>query len=369
METRGRSRASARRGERGVTLVLTTLGILGVVFAAGLCIDFSRLYSAQTELQDAADAAAIAGASELNSTSGGINLAVTEATKTLNKYDVHTPVTIPASAVTFSQNLNGTYMSQAAAAAAPTSIRFIKVQIPPKAVSISLLTSLVGTSQSISASAIGGMSVSLTMNKFYTASIYIEPSSVPFVLGQTYTLVPKIWSSNAATSYRVLQGAGGDLILSGTIHAYGYANSNYVVAQLSQTDDCRITRIGVNTRFADYTWHAGSNATDQPPDTIISDGISYSTYRTMQGNNVVERADGIRNRRIITLPIAKSSAYNTTTRNVTANKLSAFFIRNKMTADCNLIVEYIGSHLVVPVGEYRPGDIQLNELSIPVLYR
>jgi hypothetical protein len=54
---------------------------------------------------------------------------------------------------------------------------------------------------------------------------------------------------------------------------------------------------------------------------------------------------------------------------VTANKLAAFFIRNKMTADCNLIVEYIGSHLVVPVGEYRPGDIQLNELSIPVLYR
>lgn len=364
-----RSRIIRRRGERGVTLVIVTLGIVSIVFAAGLCIDFSRLYMAQIELQDAADAAALAAAAQLNSTSGGIKVAVSEATKALNKYDVNTSISIPSSSITFATNLNGTYVNQATAEGSAASIRFATVTIPPKPVPIGLLSSLLGGTRSLTARAIAGMSVALTMNKFYSAFIFIEPNTSPLVLGQTYTLTPKIWSSNSPTSYRVLQATGGDLVLSGSIHAYGYANSNYVVQQLSQNDCCRISRIGVNTRFADYSWHPGSNATDEPPDTIISGGISYSTYRTMQGNNVIERADGVRNRRVITLPIAKSSAYNTTTRNVTANRLGAFFIKNKMTADCNLIVEYIGSHLVVPIGEYRAGSIQLNELSIAVLYR
>ncbi|HKX28167.1 MAG TPA: pilus assembly protein TadG-related protein [Blastocatellia bacterium] len=378
MSLKDRGRVVGKRVERGSVLAVMAIGMLSTLLIAGMCIDISHLYMAKIELQDAADAAALGAASQLNSTSGGIRLAITQATKQLNKYDVKQDVSIPSSAVTFSVNLNGPYLNQSAAEAQSAKIRFVKVTIPPKPIGISLASTVLGDTQNIGATATAGMSVSLTMNKFYSALIFIEDEGASgcgvsggggLELGESYTLSPKIWSSNAADSYRVLAGTGGDLILTGSIHAYGYADGTYTAALLSQADDCRIARIGVNTRFGDYSWHSGSNATDEPPDTIIDQTISYDTYRQRQGDGVVERSDGLQNRRILTLPIAKNDDYNTVTRNIKANRIGAFFLKKKMDATCNLEVEYIGSHLTVPVGEYQPGSIQLNELSIPVIYR
>jgi Flp pilus assembly protein TadG len=369
MNPKCQRRISRRKNERGNVLVLAGLGMVALSLIAGLCIDFTHLYMAQIELQSAADAAAIAGASQLNTTSGGIKLAVAEATKVLNKYDINTNVTIPSSAITFATNLNGSYITQVNAESSPANIRFLKVTIPPKPVAMSFSAPVLGSSKDVATTATAGMSVALTMNKFYSASIFIESCAAPLVIGQTYTLAPKIWSSSAANSYRVLAGTGGDLILTGAIHAYGYANGTYTVAQLSEADQCRITRIGVNTRFADYSWHGSTNSTDEPPDKIITENISYATYRQRQGANQIDRTDGVNNRRIITLPIAEDENYNTWTRQVVADRLGAFFLKKKIGTDCNFQVEYIGSHLVVPVGEYTAGGIQLNELSIAVLYK
>src|SRR5262245_10144167 len=101
MNPKCQHRIMKRNSERGNILVLASLGMIAVSLVAGLCIDFTHLYMAQIELQSAADAAAIAGASQLNTTSGGIKTAVDEATKVLNKYDINTSVTIPSSSVTF----------------------------------------------------------------------------------------------------------------------------------------------------------------------------------------------------------------------------------------------------------------------------
>ena len=385
MSLKYRVRKAGRRVERGSVLAITTIGMLSGLLIAGLCIDISHLYMAKIELQDAADAAALAGASQLNSTSGGIKLAVAEATKTLNKYDIKQDVSIPSSAITFAVNLNGPYLIQAVALAAPATIRFVRVTIPPKSVGISLSAMVLGDTRNIGAAATAGMSVALTMNHFYTPFIFVEPNgadaescgggssgtgaSTIFEPGYSYTLGPKQWQSHDAQTYRTLAGTGGDLILTGTIQASGYANSNYSVAHLSSADDCRVARIGVNTRFGDYSWHSSSNATDEPPDTIINQTIDYATYRQMQGNGTVDRSDGVMNRRIITVPIASTDDYNVNNGVVTANRIGAFFLKTKMDATCDLDVEYIGSHLTVPAGEYQPGSVQLNELSIPVLYK
>src|ERR1700754_2674740 len=95
------------KSQRGSVLATSAIGMLAMLLATGLAIDISHFYSAKAELQNAADAAALAAASQLNSTSGGIKLAVVEATKPLNKYDFKSNVTISASDVTFSKNLNG----------------------------------------------------------------------------------------------------------------------------------------------------------------------------------------------------------------------------------------------------------------------
>jgi hypothetical protein len=132
---------------------------------------------------------------------------------------------------------------------------------------------------------------------------------------------------------------------------------------------CRYAKIGMNTRFADYTVHASANAVDQPPDTITQENITYQQYRDMQGNQVKQHAGGMLNRRIITSPIANNSTYNTSNRTVTSNRLGGFFIKKKVGTDCNLVLEYIGAPIAVPDGTFTPGSPQMTELSIPVLYK
>jgi hypothetical protein len=183
------------------------------------------------------------------------------------------------------------------------------------------------------------------------------------------TLNAKAGSDSSPTSYRVLAGPDGDLILTGPIHAYGYIGSSYNVANLVQSEMCRYAKIGMNTRFGDYTVHPNANPVDEPPDTITQENITYQQYRDMQGNGTVQRADGMKNRRIITAPIALNTTYNTGNRTVVSNRLAAFFIKKKVGTDCALQVEYIGAPLAVPDGTYTPGNPQMTELSIPVLYK
>jgi Flp pilus assembly protein TadG len=359
-------------------LATSAIAMLALLLAAGLAVDISHFYTAKAELQNAADAASLAAASQLNSTSGGIKTAVGEATKVLNKYDFKMDVTIPANSITFSDNLNGTYVDQATAETNATQMRFVKVIIPPKPVNVFFAGTIIGQSKNIGATATAGMSVGLTMNKFYTAYTFIQTSAAPMTPGTVYTLNAKSWNDNSPTSYRVLAGPGGDLVLTGSIHAYGYIGTSYNIAKLTGTSPsgnlsapsmCRYAQIGMNTRFGDYTVHPSANNTDEPPDTIIEQTITYQQYRTMQGNGVVQRSDGMRNRRIMTIPIANNSSYNTTNGTVSSVQLAPFFIRRKVGTDCTLQVEYIGGPMAVPVGTYEPGLSQMGGLSIPVIYK
>jgi Flp pilus assembly protein TadG len=358
-----------RRSERGAVMAITAISMLAILLAAGLAIDISHLYNAKAELQNAADASAMAAATQLNSTSGGIRAAVNEATTVLNNYDFKNGVTIPSTSVTFATNLNGSYVDSATAQSNPASIRFVKVTIPPKPVDMIFASLVIGKTQNLTATATAGMSVGLTMNKFYTAYTFIENAASPLQPSQVYSLNGKAWNDSTPNSYRVLAGPGGDLITTGTIHAYGYAVTGYTVAQISASEMIRYCRIGTNTRFGDYSIHPNANPIDEPPDTITRENITYQQYRDLQGNGVKDRADGVMNRRIMTLPIATSAQYNTSTRVATSNRLAAFFIRRKVGTDGVLEVEYIGERFVVPVGTFQPGSVQSKELSITVLYK
>ncbi|MGB8510790.1 MAG: pilus assembly protein TadG-related protein [Pyrinomonadaceae bacterium] len=374
-----------RQGERGAAMAVSVIGMLTLILATGLAIDISHFYTAKAELQSAADAAALAGASQLNSTTGGIKLAVTEATKAMNKYDFKKTITLTSANVTFASNINGTYVDAATAQGAPTTVRFVKVTIVPQPVGVTFSAMVIGNTKNVGATATAGLSVGLTMNKFYTAFTFVESASAPLVRDGVYSLAPKNWNDNSPTSYRVLTlpggTAGSDLVVTGPIHAYGYTTGGYEVAHVNATSPaatpnspsmCRSAKIGINTRFGDYTVHPNVNATDEPPDLITQEGITFSQYNDKLADpSVTKTTGGIKNRRVITLPIVNNSGtnYNTTTGDVTANRLGAFFIRRKIGTTCAFEVEYIGDPLAVPVGTYTPGSVQSSELSIPVLYR
>ena len=124
-------RDTERRGERGSVLATATLGMLALLLAVGLGVDISRMYLTKTELQNAADAAALAGASGLNGASSGITTATDRAVQAMNSYEFSkTGVVVPRGNVFFAINLEGPYMGEGAAAAFSPNIRFVRVTTP-----------------------------------------------------------------------------------------------------------------------------------------------------------------------------------------------------------------------------------------------
>src|SRR6185295_13633651 len=135
-----------QKNERGSVLAYTVISALFLFMAVGLGVDLSHLYLAKTELQNTADAAALAAASALTIPEPSrITTAVDRAVQVMNlnrynfdnrTYDAVTPVADQRVLVEFAVNLNDDpYLSEAAARAAPDNIRFVRVRTPSVPVS------------------------------------------------------------------------------------------------------------------------------------------------------------------------------------------------------------------------------------------
>jgi hypothetical protein len=131
--------------------------------AVGLGVDLSHLYLAKTELQNAADASALAGASALKlSTTEKIPTAVTRATDILNanKYNFNNRTFVDAPLIEFSKNLDTGYKTAATMTAAEkTAARFIRVTTPSVAINTFFAIPFLGLSKNLTAKATAGLSV------------------------------------------------------------------------------------------------------------------------------------------------------------------------------------------------------------------
>jgi len=88
-----------RQHQRGAVAIIVGISIVILVAMLGLVVDLGHLYVAKSELQNAADAAALSGAKELNGTVAGVTSARDRAIEAagLNKYDLNsTAVTLTA---------------------------------------------------------------------------------------------------------------------------------------------------------------------------------------------------------------------------------------------------------------------------------
>src|SRR5829696_2321637 len=169
MLTLSLSKISDRKNERGNVLAYTVLSALFLFLAVGLGVDLSHLYLAKTELQNAADAAALAGASALTLPNPErIGAAVDRAVNTmnLNKYNFDNRTfsavmgtTEQRGLVSFAINLSGPYISEADATADPDDIRFIKVNTPSVPVNMIFAVPFLGTTQTLAAKATAGLSI------------------------------------------------------------------------------------------------------------------------------------------------------------------------------------------------------------------
>ena len=125
---------AAKRRQKGAVAIVFGLTAAVLLTMGGLVLDLGHLYVAKAELQNAADAAALAGAKELNETTAGINLAVSQAQAIAlkNKYDFATNLVLLSSDIEFGPSPDGPWSTVAAAQLAPAGKTFAKVDTGAK---------------------------------------------------------------------------------------------------------------------------------------------------------------------------------------------------------------------------------------------
>ena len=377
-----------RRGERGAILVLSAIGMLSVLLAVGLGVDISRFYLAKTELQNAADASALAGASALNSSPSGVSDARARAVLAMNKYDFNnTGVSFPDANVLFAANLDGPYMSEADARASAANIRFVQVTTPQSAIGVSFATMVLGSSKNLSATATAGLSVPLNVfcNFIPLSVIDYDP---PFVMtpGQTYTIRANTGGSPSPGNYQILAVAGPGGVdvgfgIGAGVDACAEVGATYYVDTKPGLTAGKV-RTGINSRFDDY---GGSqlDPTVEPPDTNVKEGITKDEYLAARDtgnsstyhNPTLYQApthQGVADRRIVLIPIVKLAEYDQGRGTVRFDRFGAFFLKTKASGGNggDMQAEYIDDAFAVGKGRYNPNGLAGDPvIRTPVLYK
>ena len=384
---------TGRSGERGSVIIMTAISMLFLLLLVGLCIDVSRIYMVRAELQNAADAAALTAARELNGYSGGVNDAVVKANAIVNTRGF-AKVGVEIDSVQFAVSLDGTYMNADAADDPGTveNIRYVRVTTQAATTNILFAVKALGTSHTESRQAVAGKSVEIDgICDFFPAAISLNDYDDDDTTGfQGFTPPPV----GTLLTLNFNQGTGNEAVIAHgdyIILEVRDFNGNSVIetAQLtaglrnyckSLGDNINMTPSsnsnngprnagdGLNTRFGIYAngYANQLNAGNFPPDTNVSPDISVSQYFNgppAEGNE----------RRVLIAPIILPGTYPAYTTNI--KHWGKFLLKRPSptpNGNCSTIpgcgslpVEYFGEANVSSFG-----DPSCNSgLTTPVLYR
>lgn len=380
-------------------MIMTAISMLFLLLMVGLCIDVSRIYMLRAELQNAADAAALTAARELNSGTGGIDDAVIRANAIINTRGFDkTGVTI--ASVEFAVNLGGPYWPVGADTTANAAdIRFVRVTTEAASTSMLFASKALGASHTESRLAVAGMSVGLNgICDFFPAAVALQDPDLTddeYTLPAAGTLMTLNFSQgtgNSATlkekDYIILEvpdiNGNGQvetaLLTAGVPNFCKKLGDNINMTPSSNPGNGpRAAGDGLNTRFNVYANGYGSNLTPNrfPPDSNIKELIPYLDYKNKTSGQVTTpnpNAPGQDERRMLVAPIILPGTYPAYTTNIQA--WGVFFVRSKIptpngncskTPGCGSIpVEYVRRALV---GSAYGDPTEDPTLTIPVLYK
>lgn len=371
-----------RERERGSVLALSTFGMLAFLLATGLAVDISHLYLAKTELQNAADAAALAGASALNSSQSGIIVAADRAVQQMNNYEFnHTNVTFPRANVLFAVNLDGTYMNETSAQSQAANIRFVKVTTPQLPVGIFFAAMTLGAKQNVAATSTAGLSVPInTFCNFIPLSVI--DYDIPLAPGNTYAIRAGTGNSPSPGNYQILAVAGRGGVdveygIGAGVDACAGVGETYTVDTKPGITAGKV-RKGINSRFDDYQGSQLDPA-NEPPDMNVKENITYDDYQKSMAAATRNSANfqgathaGVWNRRVVLIPIVKLGEYDQGRGTVRFNRFGAFFLKTKAGQGNggDIQAEYIEDRIAVGKGTYNPAGAAGDPLlAVPVLYK
>ena len=385
-----------KSNERGSIIIMTAIFMLLLFLMLGLCIDVSRIYMVRTELQNAADAAALAAARVLNGGTGGIDDAVNQATNVIaNNKGQKTKTTVTIASVEFAANLNDDpYRNATDAKAVASTIRFVKVTTETASTTIFFGVSALGTSHLESRSAVAGKSVDLAgLCDFYPAAVGMDDQDpTDSVNGQPVFTYP---APGTPLTLKFAQGSGNSAVINNMDYIVLEVgcitgNGDVETARLAGGEPCACNTLGgninmtpssnlgnggkaagngMNTRFGDYVGGYGGylQCCNYASDTNVTEGITHLQYTTNPGAG--------NDRRVVIAPIIKPDTYpaNTNGRILGWGK---FFLKRKMFVNFNgncsdnlpcgyMDVEFLGE---ADVG--ATGPVACNSgLRTAVLYR
>lgn len=366
--------ASTNKRERGSVLATASLGMLSLLLAVGLGVDISRFYLVKNELQNAADAAALAAVSALNGNDGGIDNAVARAELELNKFDFN-KMGVTIDTIEFSQTLDSGYVPAMGAKGAGIveKIRFARVTTAQSPVGVSFAQMLLGSSKNLTATATAGYSVPLNeICNFLPISVI--DYGVPMSPGNTYTFRASASDGPSPGNYQLLAilAAGADDVrvgLAAGVDACAAPGAEYAV-DTKPGVSAGAVRQGLNTRFDEYQTSA-VNPQDMPPDKNILENIDYDTYTDANGPKKTPSHTGFDKRRVVYIPIIKLEEYDQGRNVVKFNRFGQFFLKTKVGSGSGgeLIAEYIDD-ITLGIGRYNPAAGPGEEMiATPVLYK
>lgn len=375
MNNRSNKQAGSKR-ERGSILATSAIGMLALLLAVGLGVDISRFYLTKAELQNAADAAALAAVSALDTSPDGITKAVDRAVASMNKFNFNNEgVSFPRANVLFAKKLNDSnYMDEASAQLEADDIRFVRVTTDPSAVPVSFAVTVLGTSKDLTATATAGFSVPLNVICNFLPVSVIDYGT-PIEPGQTYTFRASSGTSVSPGNYQILAvaGEGGKDVRTGLAAGVDRCASpgEEFAVDTKPGVTAGAVRQGLNTRFDEYTT-SQVNPEDMPPDANIKEGIDHKTYLNPTPSDIqTPKNQGFDGRRVVIIPIIKEDEYDGGRNVVKFNRFGYFFLKNKVGGGNggDLVAEYID----VPVlgqGRFDPNGAPTNGLmATPVLYK
>ena len=390
-----------RRGERGSVTVMTSVLMVGLVLAMGLSIDVSRIYMLRAGQQNAADAAALAAARELNSGSQGLTDAVTRAQAAIgNQYGLsRTGSPTPTAVITtveFAASLNGPwYLGAAAATPFASTIRFVRVTTQSATVTMLFAVKALGTTSSVKATATAGMSPGLnTICDYVPLAVAKTDPTTGFATGTELSLqfVPKDATSLANQDFIVLQtnnSNSANLTRDAVAGLYPFCATIGTTVPTSTSTSANDNNgptqieVGLNSRMDEYSH--GMKASDAGPDlNVYSDPsfanfnwVNYKSGSPTQAPNSADQPYALENRRVIVMPIVYAEPISGSVR---IGGFGAFLLLRKVTnpptSQCKDIpnpcghvkVEYIGDGFNIGRGISDPNGACTN-LTKAVLYK
>lgn len=349
--------------------------MLSILLAVGLAVDISHLYLVKSELQNASDAAALAGASALNSAPSGITEATNRAVQAMNKYEFNqNGITFSPSNVLFAVNLGGPYMNEAAAEGQANTIRFVQVTTSPSPVGVSFARMVLGNSRNLTATATAGMSIApnLFCNWIPLAAV---DYGTPMAGGNLYIIRAGPGDHVSPGNYQELawDDPGGKDLRYNLEHGIHECISPGTCLPTKPGVTAGNVRQGLNPRFD------GSGDADAPPDTNVKQNITWAQYRaaldpaTRTSSNFQAPARaGEPYRRVVFIPIVKEDEFEEGRDEICIDRIGVFFLRNTVGSGSggDITAEYIGETLMIGSSGYDPaGGPGEPMVAIPVLYK